>query len=613
MNKIRIISLNDLIKWIAVCFLIFSAAYVLYAPTTDFELVWDDKTYIGEMGAHRGSDYISQTFSSSFFVSSDYYRPLVQLSLLSQWRAYENAGTLHATNVSIHVLNTVMVLLLSALAATRLGMSHQRHLISAISSFIYMSHPVLVEPVVWISGRFDLAMTFFVLLVLCVERCWKNARLIKFVFIGALFFFAALSKEMAVALPLLMPFWLMFWREAEGNTFRGSFSDRYALKIYAILIAAGSAYLAVRYVGVGSLYKGLDVVGGTLDKSSLLQKMLLVAKSYGWYLALAFWPFPNISVAHEDSIPISLGDMMAWSSVLLVLALLFIAVFMWRRGAKESMFLIIALIALLPASNLLRLPVAENIVHDRFLTLPLAFLSMFIAIGAVRFTEKLNGVSSVVMMVLLAGWVAFLPANARLIIPMWKDDLTLWSWTLYEHPASYMANANILSARLKLGLYDGCDELSLKVLKIKESAIAYQYRGTCLFELGRPADAEVALIKALDFDIAKEEYAMNLVNIAEVQLAQQKGEDILSLLAEAERIFPGYYKIYWVGARFLDRNREFSSAEVFYRKLLPLLTSKEKPIWDSYLQQRQICIEQTGSICPEFQQPSISRGSSAPL
>jgi hypothetical protein len=101
--------------------------------------------------------------------SPNYFRPLALSSLLVQiWVWQANPAPFHAANVLIHLVNAALV---CALGLRLLGGRWQGLLAGAL----YGAHPALVESVAFVSSRYDLLATLFLLLALWLEGRLQGA------------------------------------------------------------------------------------------------------------------------------------------------------------------------------------------------------------------------------------------------------------------------------------------------------------------------------------------------------------------------------------------------------------------------------------------------------
>jgi hypothetical protein len=128
-----------------------------------------------------------------------FFRPLgyASFALDAVW-AGRNPEWWHATSLSIHCANAVLVLLM----AKRLGASVMG---AGFAGALFAVHGIHPEAVVWIAGRFDLVATFFLLagLLLFAIAAERHSLLFHIAALSC-FAVAALSKESAFIFPLLV-------------------------------------------------------------------------------------------------------------------------------------------------------------------------------------------------------------------------------------------------------------------------------------------------------------------------------------------------------------------------------------------------------------------------
>jgi hypothetical protein len=198
--------------------LVLVASAALSWPRFQNQLVWDDVFLmdVAEVLAREGGPARAFEHSTLGLVRGepdgeqggiDMYRPL---GLVSFWAGYgiDERGPLpqHALNLALHLLCTVLVF-----ALARARCAEHASFVAPLAAAWFSLAPMLAEAHVWISGRFDLLCGFFALLALWVwslgERRPTRARVVLDVAAGALFLCALLSKEAALMVVVLLPFW----------------------------------------------------------------------------------------------------------------------------------------------------------------------------------------------------------------------------------------------------------------------------------------------------------------------------------------------------------------------------------------------------------------------
>ena len=123
----------------------------IYSPVRDFDFVkFDDPQYV------QANDIVHQGLTGESihwaFTATDpvYWHPLTWLSHMLDVQLFGlDAGRHHLTNVALHAINTVLLLLV---LWRMTGAVWRSVLVAAIFAF----HPLDVESVAWVSGRKNL-------------------------------------------------------------------------------------------------------------------------------------------------------------------------------------------------------------------------------------------------------------------------------------------------------------------------------------------------------------------------------------------------------------------------------------------------------------------------
>ncbi len=237
------------------------------------------------------------------------WHPLTWLSHILDWQLYgKNPLGHHATNLLLHVANTVLLFLI----LKRLTNTTWR---SAIVSALFALHPLHVESVAWVAERKDVLSTFFFLLAI-----WAWARYAQKSEVGsrksdvrppasdlrlptsgfywlALLFFALglMSKPMVVTLPfvlLLLDYWplnrmrLAAPKPGEGGSAECRARIRLSLlyeKIPFFALAAASCAVTLIAQRSGGAVRSL----GTFPIETRAQTVVV---GYASYIEKTFWP-----------------------------------------------------------------------------------------------------------------------------------------------------------------------------------------------------------------------------------------------------------------------------------------------------------------------------------
>jgi hypothetical protein len=269
--------------------LIVAATVALYWPALGSGFLGDDFMILHRLrGLERAAD-VMRFFRGEFF---EYYRPLGFVSHAVDWAlAGQNARQFHLTNLLIHVVNAILVLLIGRALSPR-------PLAGLLAAALFALHASNNEAVVWMSARFDLLATCFGLAAICFmirDGLPQQAA-------AALFFlFALLSKEAAVALPIAAAGWATF--HLRSTTVR------------AIAFVVPWLVMLALYSSLRHLAGGVSAVGGASRLPKLAAFMLsvtaILAMSSERWIQLREWLRPRRTFFIAIAVVATLGLMLA--------------------------------------------------------------------------------------------------------------------------------------------------------------------------------------------------------------------------------------------------------------------------------------------------------------
>jgi hypothetical protein len=233
----------------------FVACALIYLPTLYGGFLSDDYSVLGALEAWRQDGRLLAAllakFGAGLDVPSHYYRPLPMLSFGAN-SALAGADPLswRLTNLAAHLAGGALVFAIAARLVAPAGPS--RAIVGpALAAAVFLLFPTNVEAVAWVSGRYDVLATLFMLAaVACFQRAqhwrdrWGLAALI-----AALCAFA--SKESAALLP---PFVLAIaiarrWRDGAAGASSGGLRDA------APWLIVGVAYFGLRTAIFGTPFR----------------------------------------------------------------------------------------------------------------------------------------------------------------------------------------------------------------------------------------------------------------------------------------------------------------------------------------------------------------------
>lgn len=415
---------------------------VIYGRVAGFDFVWDDSTILWDSGQYRGANVLSAIWAN-FPISENYFRPFVVSTFALDMLLFSNEpGPMHLHNLLIHISSSLLVGGLVAQCLHRWG-KLESALFPVLAALIFGLHPMLIEPAAWISGRFDAYVTFWLLLLLNVDLKLTSlpARMIS---AFLLFVLAAMSKEMAATFPGIYLLVRMAYLPEQGSLpsrCRALMADG-SMAVFAVLILGGVAYLGLRFSALGYVQQPFDETIVSAHFGSALQHLLLVGKTAGTYLLYSIAGGSYISPVHYQVFPLPLDDTGAWAGVVGVSILLLGSLVLILKGNRYGYVLPVFFCGLLPVLNIVFWPNTEDMVQERFMSLPLALM---VAVVLPLLAQVEARLSRLVVLVLCC----FLLLNAAITavsMPIWRNHLSLWSWAVHRAPLSPYANTNLAVA-----------------------------------------------------------------------------------------------------------------------------------------------------------------------
>jgi hypothetical protein len=478
-----------------------AVALLLYLPALGFGYVWDDNKIFSLRVAALLRDGITLSGLGDGITSGLlYYRPLVMLSFcLDAYVSGFNPHFSHGVNLAIFLANLGLLFAVTQRLAARI---HEKTGKAAIlpafcATLVYALHPVMTEPVLWISGRFDLLVTFFILLALF---CFLEIRqkLLRILVLAVLMLCMLLCKETGALFPSsILCLWFALHGREHGSLVQ---AGRRALREHAGLLLAFAFvvgfYFFLRWQTFGGVEYG---EGDPLLESPLAvtgYRLWLPLETLKFYFFQTGFPFLGIiNVQHPlvyESVPGSAADL---AGILVTLALLAGAFFFaLSRRSPVAWLLIAGLFYLLPVLHIfhIRLVTGWNIGHERFLATPLAF--WVIALALIRYERILSlpvltRISAFLphlsfrhfLWGFACAWLALSLFKTFMTVPFWHSDLRLWAWTSSIYPGAMPVYKKYISVAMT--------ENRVDLIEAEIQRIIEQYGESSL-------DAELALIRA---------------------------------------------------------------------------------------------------------------------
>lgn len=452
---------------IPVVVLIVAAATAAYVSTLLNTYAWDDGSVVANNRAIRSWRNLPLVFSKTEYVPVFHeatYRPIVTVSYFLDGALWQLNITRHGIQpIGGHTIN-LSLHILCALVLYRLALLLVRPLSATLAGLLFAVHPILSEVVNQVSFREDLLCTAFSLgsmWFFLTAKADGRGGLWRSIAGSLLLAFALLSKEMALAVPVVMvAYEALIRRSFQANRRAALLRIAPYLVVGAVFAAlilsgdrilpgASDAHLEHRFdmvwLGRGTSPKEVEMhrdrLGPVLSlistASAKLAMMPRIFTHHLWKVAVPArlnveygWPLERL----PGVLPWIVGAMG-------VLAYAAIAAAVWRRRPLAGFGLLAYALLLTPVSGLMQI---AYIVADRFLYLPMCALVLVLGGGLANLIERQRTPPrrtpawSVISLMLLC--FVFL-ANGRQ--PHWFSDKTLWVRTVTLNPASAKARVNL--------------------------------------------------------------------------------------------------------------------------------------------------------------------------
>lgn len=515
---------------------------LVYLPALRFQFVWDDNIFLRDLPNYRLPDLWLPSLFQPFVLSPNYFRPLALLTFVAELRLGGlNPLIFHATNLLLHAINTTLVVLL----AWRLIASPARLLqrtLALLAGLLYGLHPALIEGVAFISSRFDLLVTLFLLLALLAD-CSIESRRGRPVLVGMAFLLAALSKEMALAFVAALPFWHLGLAakdrrstdDSSGKHWRGFLYTHGA--VYLSIMVASLVYLGIRYAALKYLLVSQTMASQVIG--NLLQHFLLFIKTLGEALVLVLWPFSSLTPIHYSALPVPLGDASAWLGLVWVGLIVTALAALIRRQPRPGWLALGGVLALSPVLNLFPLELGGGaFIAERFLLFPLAFFALAVVVLVQEVlssttipvqpeTRNTQVITRRMIYVLPVLWLVFSLGVIQLSLPNWRDNLSLWLWAARRAPLSATPPTNLSLEYIDLGQYPTALAYARQAIGLDpKNADAWNNQGLAFLYLGEYSEAQSAFEQAVSLQPKNALYWNNLAGAL-----REQGQ-----LAEAEKI-----------------------------------------------------------------------------
>ena len=482
---------------------VLALTFAVYIPTLHYQFVHDDRGQIVENPAVHSWHALPTYFTSNVWAAvmpeelGNYYRPLFLLWLRFNDAVFGNqAWGWHLSTILAHVLTTLLVYLL----ALRMGIHRGVALLAAL---IFGVHPAHIEAVAWISGVTEplLGILLIASFLGYVQSRGERASALKWISVSlVLFALAILEKETALILPGLLLVYEWIFGDEWGRR----------LEVRRVLTWSGGSlgkiwpyFLPLAFYVPARIYalKGFSHVVTPLSAAQLVFTWPSLA---GFWIRHLIWPaglstFYNFpAVIHPTLSNFILPAIFDVCVGLMLYACV-------RSSRVAAFFAVWLVVSLIPLLNL-RVFVANDFAHDRYLYLPSVSLAVLMAMLLKKVCwgrPRWLGIPASLLAVGLC-LAAALSYGTVTESAYFKDNLTFYAYNLTKAPHNPYVESNYAIVLAEDGQYGPALENFLDVVSHYPDYWIPTYNlGLTYYKIGNMPAAEKYFLQAVRINPTK--------------------------------------------------------------------------------------------------------------
>ncbi|PYK02005.1 MAG: hypothetical protein DME63_07685 [Verrucomicrobia bacterium] len=521
------------------------ATAVAYLPAWNGKPIWDDNAHITQPELRSWHGLVEVWTQVG---ATQQYYPLVHSVFWIEQKLWgDSVLGYHLINIFLHGFAAIVLLRI----LLRLKVPG-----AWLAAGLFALHPVQVESVAWISEiKNTLSGLFFFCSILAYLNFDQNRSRVAYFGSLALFLFGLMCKTAIAPLPAII-LAVLWWR-------RGRLRLRDdvvpSLPFFGLGIGAGlfTAWVERNFVGAH----------GTVFQLSILQRCLIAARDFWFYLFKLLWPIKLTFIYPRWQISGAI-----WWQYLFPLTLILLLALIWRlrkknRGPLAAVLVFLGL--LFPALGFINVyPFIYSFVADHFQYLacvgPLTLFAagMTMALDSIAPGKVLLRPTISFLLLLTLGALSWRQCRD------YRDIETLWRTTIARNPDCWMAYSNLGSFLSARGNVDEAIRDFRKALELwPNQSKDHNNLGKALVQKGRIAEAMDHFQTALR---VSPEDPDTESNIGAASLQQGDADEAISHLRRAVEKWPRHAQGHINLGNALLQNREIDAAIAEYEKTLAL-------------------------------------------
>lgn len=456
--------------------LIIILSFAIYSNSIDGGFIWDDKDLIKDNIYIKDWSYLPDIFTKHIGAGGDAkyfsYRPVQMITYMINYSLCGlDVRVYHFTNILLHILATLAIYwLISVLYGDRL--------LSLFSSILFVSHPIHVAAVTYMSGRADsLALIFMAVCFILYIKNLNTAKISTYALVLLTYMFALLSRENSLIFPALV------------LLYHYAFKKRVSSRNFFPILGVAFIYIVMRFTFLKSLVPHVE------SPNTLFQRLPGFFVAITNYMKIIFFPVD----LHMEYGP-KLFNFQNPKAILGVFILFSLLTYAFRKRDRNRLVFFSVFwffIALLPLSNLYPIPIAYMAEHWLYIPSIGFFLLLANVLIWLYRTKKIK--------ILAIGLITFLLVfYSSLTIrynEYWKKPIAFYERVLKYAPDATRTLNSLAFAYSDIGRKEEAIALFKKAIEIRPKYRAtYNNLGVLYYNLSRYKEAIDLYNKAIETD-----------------------------------------------------------------------------------------------------------------
>ncbi len=523
-----------------------AGVWVIFAPVLGYEFAGydiQDQVTDNPFIHHLSWTNLGRIFTQRY-VTSYYPVRLLSFAIDRALWGLDPRG-FHLTNLLIHTANVLLVYALGLRIRRWTGVSGAWGVaVATVAAGLFAVHPLVVEPIAWVSAREELLMVLGTLATLhfyaAARRRWiEGGRGVGYSVAAVVACLVACgSSAIGAVIPVMVTAWeVLAPGQRKARRVAWTTAPFWAIGVATFVLKVAEPPPALRPPGWSTAERALAA-------------LMVYAKD----AAAMVWPYGLTPMYPSPTAP-DPGDPWVWVGLALVAGTVAAGTALARARWRAALWgLVAVVVAMLP-----HLQVLAHHIHrrDRFLYLPLAGLSVGLAALGAQVGRRLLRAAVVAAGAMALGVLA---ASSAMNLPVWRDPVTLHTRMVALKPDRPEARCDLGSALSDAGHPRAAEKhLRWAVALDSDYARARYNLGNLCLNQGRIEDArrqyEQSLARAPD-----DPYALN--NDGIVMILMGRADDAEGAFRRALRGSPYHMSSLRNLGRLLATQGRFEEAEV---------------------------------------------------